>query len=287
VKDSVSGGKAGIVKQVRVRGGRGLGDSLYVRPIVDELVRRGDAVTVLTDYPHVFLGSGAKMRPFERIRVDVTAHYVGGKRNPKTTQWEDVCESANVRVPLRFKWRTMNPSLIKGFRAEAADRPIVLVHGGRLPMERTDGFGIELLPKKEAFDIVMNELKKCFVIQIGNSSQIYQIRANVNLNGKTSVADVLDLGAECDAVIAQCSFAVPLAEVFGKPLLAIWGSKISSSREAFVRCTTPLKVLSSVNDYFVMDDWPETLIADSARSFLSVFSSLGNDRRQMERVANV
>lgn len=269
--------REGVSGQVikRIRGGRGLGDAIYVRPIVDYVRKLGNAVTVLTDFPEVYIGTGATPRPFERIKVDVCAHYVGYKDHEGTTQWEDVCKSSGVPVdlPLRFPWHVANPSMISGLRAQAGGRPLVLVHGGRLPMGRTDGFGIELMPSAEAFTTVLEALRGCFLVQIGKASQVYPLKSEVDMNGATTVRDIMDLGACCDAVVAQCSFAIPLAEAFDKPLLAVWGSKISASREKFVRTTTPLKVLSGARDRFVMDDWSRSALRWSASDFMDEVSS--------------
>lgn len=265
MRDSVSGRDI-----LRIRGGRGLGDSIYVRPIAEHFVKQGASVLVLTDHPLVFLGSGVPCRPFERIKVDVTAHYVGYKRQPGTTQWEDVCASSGIpTIPLRFNWEVRNHTMISGLKAQAGGRPMVLVHGGRRPMGRMDGFGMELLPRKEAFDAVLRALRDCFLIQVGRADEVYPLRAEVNLNGNTTVADLLDLGRCCAGVVAQCSFAIPLAEVFDKPLLAIWGAGISTSREPFVRSTTPIKVLSAPRDRFVMDDWDPEVLRDCALQWLS------------------
>lgn len=260
-REAVSGSLATIK---RIRGGRGLGDALYVRPIVDALVALGGRIRVLTDYRDVFIGSGAQAVPFERVRVDVTAHYVGGKRNPYTTQWQDVCASAGINTPLRFQWPIKNRSLISRLRAKAGRKAIVLIHGGRIPMGRADGFGIELLPRPESFTAVLEELRDCFTVQIGKAAQVYPLHTNVNLNGDTSISDLLDLGANCDGVVAQCSFAVPLAEVFEKPLLVVWGSAVSRSKEQFVHSITPHKVLSAERDRFVVDDLGDSLIREAA-----------------------
>lgn len=264
-RDGVSG--QGIK---RIRGGRGLGDAIYVRPIVDYVCKLGHAVTVLTDFPQVYIGTGVKTRQFERIKVDVCAHYVGYKSHAGTTQWQDVCKSSGVPIdlPLRFPWRVANPSMVSGLRAQAGGRPLVLVHGGRLPMGRTDGFGIELMPSAEAFGHVLAALRGCFLVQVGKASQVYPLKCEVDLNGSTTVRDIIDLGACCDAVVAQCSFAIPLAEAFNKPLLAVWGSKISGSREKFVRDTTPLKVLSGERDRFVMDDWDPAALRHASSAFM-------------------
>lgn len=251
----------------RIRGGSGLGDSIYVRPIAEHYMRQGHAVEVCTNYPDVFLGSGAHVVPFSRTKIDVLAHYTRGKFDPKTTQWQDVCIAAKVdpKLPLRFQWSVRNTELVSRMLAKADGRPIVLVHGGRTPMGRNDGFGLELLPERRAFDAALMALDGCFTVRVGGNDERYGLATRENLNGATSVADLLDLAVACDGMLAQCSFAVPLAEVFGKPLLAVWSAKGLAAKSAFVRAITPQKILSAPSSRYVMDDWSASRIADIAR----------------------
>lgn len=251
----------------RIRGGRGFGDSIYIRPIAEHFVRSGRAACVLSDYPEVFIGSGARVEPFNRHGANIVAHYVHGKENPATTQWQDVCRSARVTAPLRFEWRVRNEALIARIRKNARGRMVLLVHGGRHPMDRRDGFGEELLPTKESFDYVLAKLRDCYRVQIGRADQIYPLSCDLNLNGETSVADVLDLASMCNGIVAQCSFAVPLAEVFDKPLLAVWSARAAKSKTPFIRQTTPQKVLSAPRDTFIFDDWTADQIRESIRAF--------------------
>jgi hypothetical protein len=258
---------------IRLRGGRGLGDAIYVRPIAEALAARGDEITVLTDYPDVFMGAGVTPRPFERVRVDVTAHYVGFKDRLGTTMWQDICETAKVAAALRISWPARQSDLVRTLRLAARGRPLVLVHGGRMPMGRNDGFGAEMLPRAEAFNAVLHALRDCYLVQIGKAPQVYALRADVSLNGSTGIADLMDLGQACDGVVAQCSFAVPLAEVFSKPLLAVWARAGLSSRERFIRTVTPQKVLSMPTDRYVMDDTVAPLLKTVAECWRAEFLS--------------
>ncbi len=253
---------------MRVRGGRGLGDAIYIRPIAEHFVRRGERVSVLSAYADVFLGSGAKVEPFDRI-AEVVAHYVGRKGIAGTTQWQDVCLSAGVDVPLAIGWKVHDPQLLYRVVPQAKGRPIVLVHGGRLPMNRADGFGREMLPEPHAFGAVLAELRAagCYLVQVGHAEQLYELEVDLDLNGKTTVAQLFDLAWSCDAMVAQCSFMVPLAEAFDKPLLAVWAARGLASNEAFIRTTTPEKVLSGARDVYVMDDWCVERQREVAREF--------------------
>lgn len=257
---------------IRIRGGRGLGDSLYVRPIVDYLVRLGERVVALSDYPDVFLGSGADVQPFTRQGVNLLAHYTSGMGNPQSTQWQDVLRSARMPpgLPLRFAWTVRNPTLVDALRVRAAGRPLVLVHGGKEPMNRTDGFGLELMPERWAFVTALDTLRDCFVIRIGKGPRLYELPADADLDGGTTVADLLDVASQCAGIVAQCSFAVPLAEVFDKPLLAIWSARGLVAREPYVRQITPRKVLCGERDSFVTDDWSPERVKEVTSAFHAV-----------------
>lgn len=250
-----------------IRGGSGLGDSIYVRPVAEHFVQRGEAVQVLSNYPDVFIGSGAEVKPFNR-KADVTAHYAPGKNNPDTTQWDDVCRNAQIGViPLRFDWSVVNTALVADVAAKAAGRAIILVHGGRTPMGRSDGFGAELLPEKRAFDAALVALDDCFFVGVGKAEQIYPLSVNLNLNGSTTVSDLFDIAHVCNGSIGQCSFIIPLMEVFNKPLLVVWSAKGMASPTRFIRTITPKKVLNGLRSRYVVDDWPDEKIKEAALAF--------------------
>ena len=254
---------------MRIRGGSGLGDAMYLRPIAEHFQSAGEQVTVCNDYPDVFLGSGAVTLPFDRFRIDVLAHYTVGKSNPATNQWQDICRSAGIdEIPLRFAWQVRNHWLVDVVESTAAGRPIVLVHGGRTPMGRTDGFGQELLPEQRGFDAVIEALAGCFTVRIGKGDKLYPLHVDVDLNNGTSVSDLLDLGWCCDGVLGQCSFAIPLAEAFDKPLLVVWAARgMAPGPHAYIRQITPRKVLSKPTSGHVVDDWPVDKIQEAALTF--------------------
>lgn len=253
---------------IRIRGGRGLGDSIYLRPLVEHFIAAGKPVTALTDYPDVFLGTGAETEPFGRNNITVLGHYVNGKADPTTTQWQDVCKSAGVSVPLRFDWNVRNHALVDDVKARAGGDPIIIVHGGRVPMARTDKFGAELLPMREAFATVLDVFPDCFMVSIGKAEKLYPLHVDLDLNGSTSVTDLFDLTSICAGIIAQCSFAVPLAEAFDKPLLAVWAAHgMQSNMHPYVKSITPQKVLGKATSNFVVDDWPVAKIQEAARAF--------------------
>lgn len=252
----------------RIRAGSGLGDSLYLRPVCDYYLSMGESVIALTDYPAIFFGTDAAVEPFRRHQFDVVAHYVARKNDPNTTQWQDVCASAGIpEVPFSIKWDIRNTPLTSSVRQQSSGRKIVLVHAGREPMARKDAFAREMLPRESAFRAVAESLADCFLVGIGGKDDVhYKPPVDLDLSGKTTVSDLLDLAKICHGAIGQCSFLVPLVELFDKPLLVLWAAAGLESRERYIRTITPKKILCEPTSAHVVDDRPASEIAEATRA---------------------
>ena len=254
---------------MHIRGGTGLGDSLYLRVIAEHFIRQGKRVTAHTYHPDVFIGSGALTEPFRRDRMDLVAHYTLGKTNYATSQWQDICAMAKVPdMPLRFDWTVRNTVLMNGIMDRAAGRKIILVHGGREPMNRVDGFARELMPAESAFRAAMDALADCLTIRIGAGKTHYKIDCEIDLSDQTTASDLLDLAFISDGILAQCSFAIPLAEVFDKPMLMIWSQLVATARYDYVRQITPKKVLSGPRSTYLIDNLAPELIRENVAAWL-------------------
>ena len=269
MRDSVSGAVIADPRSLgkRIRGGRGFGDAIYVRPIAEYFARLEYRVTVMSDYADVFIGSGVEVEPFNRDRINVTAHYTLGKHDPRTTQWQDVCRSAGVETPFCFTWSLRGSALLDQVIGKAKGKPIILVNGGREPMNRIDGFGRSLLPERCVFDHLLSCFGDCFTVRIGKGRAIYPVKCDLDLSDATKVADVLDLTQIAAGVIGQCSFAIPLGEVFDKPVLVLWSHGIEKSPHPFIACMTPAKLLSKPTSAFVRDDVGVKGIEQAAAEF--------------------
>lgn len=253
----------------RIRGASGLGDAIYLRPLVEYFMKSEPALRVCSDYPEVFTGLGVVVERFTRHGVGIVAHYAQRKSDERTDQYQDMCLTAGVSdpVPLSFEWSVRNQALIDDVRARARGRKVVLLHGGRAPMGRSDGFGAELLPKRDAFHEVLVRMTDCFLVRIGKDESIYPLPCHLDLHASTSVTDLLDLGKSCDAMVGQCSFVIPLAEVFDKPLLVVWSAKGMASEKLFISTVTPKKVLHKASSRFIIDNWSPDQIAEVVDAF--------------------
>lgn len=239
----------------RIRSGRGLGDNLYLHSVVGHLTARGERLQVCTNYPEIF-PFDVTFAPWSR-GADITVHYVNGKANPRTTQFEDCCQHAGVPgAAYRAYWPDRQSDFIDGVHERAGGRPMLLINGARWPMDRADGYGRELLPTAQVFNATIDALARhFFTIFIGRGSRLFDVSVDLDLNDWTSPDQVMDLAMACDAGFGQVGFMIPLMEMFDKPLMVMFTEMGLSSRNNWISQLTPQKLFGKNTSTHVVDQW--------------------------------
>lgn len=241
-----------------IRGGSGLGDAIYVQSVVRHLVEQGRQLEVCTAWPDVFRPVADKVRfsPFRRGNVTYVAHYADRRGVVGTTQFEDCCIKAGVPkdVDLRLDWTPLNGGLVQQLRG--IRKPIVVVQMPRAPFGRVDGQYTEFAPQwgrvQQAIDLIG---RRAFTIMVGSGvPDVKYSGIDLDLSNQTSVSDLIDVGYAAHGFLGQCSFIIPLAESFRKPVQLIWSRAGLKSRHEVIRQMTPAKILHRPISHAVIDD---------------------------------
>lgn len=246
-----------------IRAGRGLGDAIYLQSVVRHLVQKEQNLTVCTDWQDVFLPLRDKVKflPFTRQNIRIIAHYSARKSFKDTTQFKDCCVQAGINEPVELKidWVQINKQLIESIKT---DKPLLVVALPRAPMGRNDRFAIDLLPKKDIYQMAVDILKEKYtILQIGAGKPIYNLEnIDIDLTDKTSVTDLFDIASVADGFLGYCSYIIPLAESFNKKGLYIWANKGLRSAEQYINTITPQKILEHSNSKYFIDNWDEPKI---------------------------
>lgn len=249
-----------------IRAGSGLGDTLYLQSIVQHMLQRGQQVIPRSNYPEVFKPLGVQVTPQRKDGNPIIAHYVTRKHAAGTSQFQDMCIMAGIREPveMRLDWRPANTRLLEGLT-----RPIIAVMLPRLPMDRSDGFGAELMPNWDVMQKLINVADGSKVL-IGKGQPVYQFKGiDRDLSNKTTVSELIDVASMVDGFIGICSFMIPLAESLGKPFFALWSSRGLVSKTSHIRAITPQKIIHRKDlGHYVVDNAAHCSIEESFKVFL-------------------
>jgi hypothetical protein len=238
---------ASLTRPVTMRGGSGLGDSLYLQSVARHFVSKGRDVEVHSNWPDVFrpLAGRVTVEPFSRVEVDRISHYTQGKNNRHTSQWQDCCHRAGIGLgtELRLDWTPVDSALVRKVRK--GGKPVIAVLIPREPMDRHDGFGRELLPDCGRIQQVIDRIgERVRFVQVGKGDALYQFGGiDLDLKNATTVSGMIDVIHGAAAVLGYVSFIVPLAESLGKPGLMVWSRRGLQSETDYVRTITPKKII--------------------------------------------
>jgi hypothetical protein len=254
-----------------IRSGSGLGDAIYLQSAARHLAERGQPLEVCSDWPDVFrpLGDLVTVGPYRRERIDIKAHYVMRKGNPRTDQFQDVCIAAGIREPVEFKlgWQPLNRELVA--RVRWGGKPVVVVQLPRKPFDRRDGFGATLLPDCNIIQQAIDRIRpRAKVVLIGKGDALYRFSGiDLDLSNRTSVTDLLDVATVADGFLGYVSFLVPLAESQSKPALIVWSRRGLTDKHEFVRQITPEKIFHRASSHAIFDDCSDGDIAFAVGAF--------------------
>jgi hypothetical protein len=241
-----------------IRAGSGLGDSIYLQSIVRHLQKQGQQVIPRSNYPDVFKPLGVPVANFSKEGNPMVAHYVTRIAKTGTTQFQDMCLVAGIktRVEMRLDWQAKDAGLLMGVR-----KPVIAVMLPRLPMDRKDGFGKDLMPNWQILQQLLDQVKFSKV-QIGGGDAVYKYSGiDLDLSNKTSITQLLDVASLVDGFAGMCSFMIPLAESLGKPFFCLWSAAGLASRTQYLRHLTPQKVIHNHDlGKYAIDNWkPEKI----------------------------
>jgi hypothetical protein len=249
-----------------IRAGSGLGDSIYLQSVARHMVMQGKQIVVRSNYPDVFRPIGVPVVQFHKLGNCVAAHYATRMRMQQTDQFQDMCITAGISGPveMRLDWQPFNDEFLSGLK-----RPVIAVMLPRLPMDRTDGFGIDLMPN---WHVMQTLIDKCdtSILQIGSGKAVHAFSGiDRDLSNKTSIRDVLDIASMVDGFIGTCSFMIPLAESLGKPYFCLWSGKGLVSETQYLRQITPQKIIHRKDlAHYAVDNSPANRIEQAFEAFL-------------------
>lgn len=241
---------------------KGLGDALYLRAVVLHVL--GRSVTVFTDWPEVFSDLPVVVRPRAAASGPDLRHVAYSLSSPidvGSDKFVMSCRKAGITDPvaLRLGWRVRNTALVKRVRRAAGARRILVYQ----PPRKTACEAEEVVsPRREAFARHVHEADG-FRIKVGHPSFVQDgqdMPCELDLVGKTSVTDALDIGAIADAFFGEPCYLLVVGEAMDKPVTCMF-SRRALSAPGKLRNYTPERMFHSALSVAVYDEEPCDAVA--------------------------
>lgn len=238
---------------IHVSAAKGLGDAIYLRAIVLQMLDRGDEVTVHTTWPDVFLGLPVKLKAQRDEIPGADWHLATAclRCRLQITQSLDQFRMAAMQAGLEnpgapeLRWKVTDLAWLEGIKRASGGRPIMLYQ----PLKRSHNeVGRLLRPDVGAFAARVSSFRDEFYrIKVGHPDFLEddpRLECEMNLFGKTSVAPLIDLATIAEQIFCEVSALLGLAQCLRKRVVCMFSRKASESPYHYPRNVNPLRMFA-------------------------------------------
>jgi len=251
-------------KVISLRGAGGLGDAVYMYPVLKYYLEHGQSVEILTKYPDVY-------KPLKKLGLIVTDRYAKQPDREcryapryaiqKTTTFEDTVMLAGIEEKLTLKIEFESPG---SFDFKTKNK-ICVIRNPSLPMNGK-GIGELLIPDCTIFQKIIDAFKdRVYFILAGNSGGNFSFPLkgiDLNLTEKLSLPQVMQLITQADINLTQCGFIFPFCEALNRKVFVLFSDRGMKCNHKFFPYIIPKKVINkpSIVSYAIDNEPHEKIL---------------------------
>jgi hypothetical protein len=232
-----------------LHGSLGLGDAVYMWPVVKYYSAIRDDVVVVTRYPELYATLKCQTVHPEEIQ---DCHCSARTLREETNIYEDTLIMSGIesRPPLEinFEWTT---------RKYKTSKPVCVVRTPSFPVKGDESARC-MVPNPDIYQRIINAFRdRVYFVSIGWAVNMQEkLEAELDLTEIKALHEYFSALAGADLIMTQPGHCVPIAEAMGKPLLTIFSAPGLVSQEKRYRFTTPKKILTKPTSHWIVDDDP-------------------------------
>ena len=209
---------------------KGLGDALYLRAVVLHLLKRGEEITVFTQWREVFEDLPIIVKSNHEATGGEDWHHAKPCLHCRMESMQGLDQfamcalQAGIREPveLRLDWRPKS-GLAESVKHQASGKPILLFQ----PFKKAKNANEALMrPESSALASQLADSSH-FRVKLGHPAHLSEeyFPCELDLFGKTSVREALDLCTIADLIVSETSYLTVAAQAMDKPFVCIFSSK--------------------------------------------------------------
>lgn len=211
---------------------KGLGDALYLRAIVLHLLGKGEKLEVFTGWPDIFSDLPVTVKPYSAATGDEDWHHAKPCLHCRIVTDMDsfsmACQQAGISEPveLRVDWKVRNPAIVARVKREAGARKILVYQ----PLKKAVNQNQELArPQQDAFLNALDARADYFRVKLGHPNLDNAGACELDLFGKTSVTDAIDIATAADLFFGEPCYLFILAQALKKPSVVMFSGRGADS----------------------------------------------------------
>lgn len=232
-----------------LRGASGLGDAVYMYPVLKYYLEHGQHIELLTRYNEIY----APLQKYKLILSDryskqpeVECRYSPRYPDPSTTTYEDTLFFAGIRenIPLAIEFEKKAIKKLESLKGHK----ICVVRTPALPMKGREDAKI-LIPKAEFTQAIITNMSKAgyAIVSVGSRNDFSgKPLANVDLDltDQLDIRQLLTMVSLADCVVTQPSFLLPFAETLNKPCFLLFSGLAMRTPRKFYHQIVPKKIIN-------------------------------------------
>lgn len=249
---------------VTLRGASGLGDAVYMYPVLKYYLEQGQCVEILTKYPEIY-------QPLAKMGLVITDRYAKqpdrecryAPRYPiqTTTTYQDtlILSGIEKHVPLEIEF-TCNKKF-----SFPTNKKVCVIRDIILPMKQR-GDEACLIPNGIRYQAIIDAYKdKVYFVLAGNKNSFnFKLTGiDLDLTDKLDIHGMLQLIEQSDICISQSCFFLPFAEALNKKNFVVFSAEGFTSPAKFYRHITPAKIINKPKIIsYCIDTEPNNVICE-------------------------
>jgi hypothetical protein len=246
-----------------IRGSQGLGDAIYLWPVVKYYSERGKDVTIITRYPEVY--SNLKCTAIQESEF-VDCQCSARTKELDTNIYEDTLLLSGIteKIPFEFEFKKVFIPVIN------TSKRICVVRLPSAPVKGGEETAI-MIPKPEVYQNIINAFKdRVYFVSVGKQIECEHKLSGIDLDlsNTETLNDYFSVLSCADIIMTQPGHCVPIAEALGKKLFCIFASAGLISDVKRYRFTTPQKILTRSESAFCQDGDLEKVYLDKFERLL-------------------
>jgi hypothetical protein len=232
------------------RGAGGLGDAVYLYPVLKHVLTHGGAAEVLTVYADIYTPLrklGLVISDRYAKNPDINCRYGDRYHSKTTTTYQDTLTLAglDLSIPLELEYEREEPPRLKGVNG----RKVCLVRSPAYPMKGREDTRILIPDLKKTQYIIDAYRDEVFFVQVGNRNGYEGILQGLgqDLSGALTIRQLLTLVDMSDMVLTLPSFLLPFSEALSKKCFVLFSGMAMRTPRKFYHLITPSKIINKKN----------------------------------------